>query len=85
MRDYNGHRRRAGAVASPPHLHSGLGPDPAGGHDAADLHVVNRALFELLLGGVRFDSAAPEDVVVGYAYRTGYFMAFGGMLAATGV
>lgn len=42
------------------------------------LDVVNRALFELFLGGVRFDSASPEDVGEGFAYHTGYFMAFGG-------
>lgn len=41
--------------------------------------LVNQALFELLLGGIRFDSVAPEDVGHGFNYHTGYFMTAGGL------
>lgn len=49
------------------------------------INVVNQAHFELLLGGIRFDSAAPEDVGEGYTYHTGYFMVTGGLTAISGV
>jgi hypothetical protein len=49
------------------------------------IDLVNQAHFELLLGGVRFDSAAPEDVSQGYTYHTGYFMTAGGLTATNGV
>lgn len=49
------------------------------------IDLVNKAHFELLLGGVRFDSAAPEDVGQGYTYHTGYFLASGGLTETCGV
>ncbi|MRL69994.1 hypothetical protein [Brevundimonas sp. SPF441] len=49
------------------------------------IDLVNKVHFELLLGGVRFDSAAPEDVGQGYTYNTGYFLASGGLTEACGV
>lgn len=49
------------------------------------IDLVNQALFELLLGGIQFDSAAPEDVSPGYTYHTGYFITAGGLGRSKGV
>lgn len=60
-------------------------PPIAGVTPQRTIDLVNQAHFELMLGGVRFDSAAPEDVGQGYTYHTGYFLASGGLTATSGV
>jgi hypothetical protein len=59
-------------------------PPISGMHPQRAVDLVNQALLELLLGGIQFDAAAPEDVGEGHVYHTGYFMAVGGLVGGKG-